>query len=349
MDLDEYKEKQIKYWTKRAEAMFTSGEKDALSVAKLLKSNYEESLNLIQKELYVFYGMYAHDGQLSYEEARKLLDKSQLKSFKKELKEMINYAKENDIDTSKLKQLYTKARVTRLEELRTQIENELNKLTVENEKQIKTLLEDTYQESYYKSIYNLEKNIGFQLNFTKLNSKLVEKATKMNFAGVNYITALYKNKDNLMNILNQAIPQGLVLGYNPRKLAAIVSKKLDTNYNNTVRLIRTEYNFIMNQATKDSYKECGVNQYQILATLDDRTSDICRSLDLKIFDYSKLEVGINYPPFHPNCRTTTIPYFEPDEIDEEYGIGTRLAKDENGKYYEIPANISYDEWKEKYL
>lgn len=349
MNLDEYKEKQIKYWTERAESMFTSGEKDALKVVKLLKSNYEESLNLIQKELYVFYGMYAHDGQLSYEDARKLLNKSELKSFKKELKEMIDYAKKNDIDTSKLKQLYTKAKVTRLEELKVQIEDELNKLTVNNEKQVKTLLEDTYEDGYYKSIYNVEKDIGFKINFTKLSSKLVEKATKMNFAGVNYSLALWKNKDNLMTILDQAIPQGLVLGYNPKKLANIISKKLDTNYNSSVRLIRTEYNFIMNQAIADSYKQCGISQYQILATLDDRTSEICQSMDLKIFDYSKMEVGVNYPPFHPNCRTTTIPYFKPDEIDKKYGIGTRLAKDKNGKYIEIPANISYKEWKEKYL
>lgn len=349
MDLEEYRKKQIEYWTKRAEAMFTSGEKDALSVAKLLKSNYEESLNLIQKELYVFYGMYAHDGQISYEDARKLLDKSQLKSFKKELKEMINYAKENDIDTSKLKQLYTKARVTRLEELRIQIENELNKLTVENEKEIKTLLENTYEEGYYKSVYNLEKNIGFKLNFTKLNSKLIEKAIKMNFAGVNFSSALWKNKDTLMTILDQAIPQGLALGYNSKKLADIVSKKLDTSYNNTVRLIRTEYNFIMNQSMLDTYKRFGLEQYKISATLDNKTSEICIEEDGNIYNVKDAEVGINYPPFHPNCRTTTIPYFEPDEIDEEYGIGTRLAKDENGKYYEIPANISYDEWIEKYL
>jgi SPP1 gp7 family putative phage head morphogenesis protein len=315
MDLEKFREKQIKYWTDRNQAMFLTGEKDALSVAKLLKSNYEESLKLIQNELYKFYGMYAHDGKLSYEDARKLLDKSELKSFKQELKEMINYAKQNDIDTSKLKQLYTKARVTRLEELKTQIEDELNRLTVENESQIKGLLEDTYTEGYYKSIYNLEKDVGYKINFSKLNTKLVEKATKMNFAGVNYSSALWTNKDNLMTILNQSIPQGLALGYNPKKLAEITSKKLQTNYNNTVRLIRTEYNFIMNQATKDSYKACGIGQYQILATLDDRTSEICQEMDLQIFNYNELEVGVNYPPFHPNCRSTTIPYFEPDEID----------------------------------
>ncbi len=96
-------------------------------------------------------------------------------------------------------------------------------------------------------------------------------------------------------------------------------------------------------------KLVGISQYQILATLDSRTSWICQDMDGVIIPLSEKEVGVNYPPFHPNCRTTTIPYFEPDEIDEQFGIGTRLAKDENGKYMEIPANIAYKQWKEKYL
>ena len=92
-------------------------------------------------------------------------------------------------------------------------------------------------------------------------------------------------------------------------------------------------------------KPVGIEQYQILAILDDRTSDICQEMDGTIVPLNEKEVGINYPPFHPNCRTTTIPYFEPDEIDEKYGsIGIRLAKDKNDNYYEVSANITYKEW-----
>ena len=91
-------------------------------------------------------------------------------------------------------------------------------------------------------------------------------------------------------------------------------------------------------------KHVGIERYQILATLDNRTSDICQEMDGQIFSLSEKEEGINYPPFHPNCRTTTIPYFEPDEIDEKYGIGTRLAKDEDGNYYKVPADTTYESW-----
>lgn len=66
-------------------------------------------------------------------------------------------------------------------------------------------------------------------------------------------------------------------------------------------------------------------------------------MDLKIFDLKDKEVGINYPPFHPNCRTTTIPYFEPDEIDEEFGIGQVLIY-KNGKLENVRVDIPYNEW-----
>lgn len=102
----------------------------------------------------------------------------------------------------------------------------------------------------------------------------------------------------------------------------------------------------MNEATADGYMQCRIQQYQILATLDNRTSEICQDMDLKIFDVNKKEVGINYPPFHPNCRTTTIPYFEPDEFTQD---DTRLAKDKNGNYIKIPADMNYKQWYEKYI
>lgn len=103
----------------------------------------------------------------------------------------------------------------------------------------------------------------------------------------------------------------------------------------------------MKQVQKHIYN-VGIQQYQLIAVLDLRTSKICQAMDLQIFDLSKKEVGINFPPFHPNCRTTTIPYFE-DEISEYFGIGTRLAKDKNGNYIKIPADMNYKQWYEKYI
>ena len=338
------------YWQKRNEQLFISGEKQGLTLAKKLQKNYEKSLKRIVSELYINYNTYAKDGKLSLQEAKKTLNKSELKTFRQDLKEFYNYAKENDFinnEKNELKLMQTKTRVSRLEELYTRINFELCKLTKQNENQLKDYLSNIYKNGYERTIFNIDKNIGFAISFTKLNTNLIEKAIKMNYKDTNYSSVIWKNKDNLINNLQEIISQGLTLGYNPKKLADLSAKKLQTNYNNAVRLIRTEYNLILNQSTLDGYLQAGIERYQILATLDNRTSDICREMDSKIFNIKDKEIGINYPPFHPNCRTTTIPYFEIDEIDKKFGTDKATSKDKLGN--EIPLNMTYKEWQEKFL
>ena len=97
----------------------------------------------------------------------------------------------------------------------------------------------------------------------------------------------------------------------------------------------------MEQATLRGYEEDGVEQYRILATLDHKTSDICRGEDGKVYKVKDAVVGVNYPPYHIFCRTTTTPYYE----DSDYSEDTRMARDPvTGKPYEVPANMNYTEW-----
>ncbi len=67
-------------------------------------------------------------------------------------------------------------------------------------------------------------------------------------------------------------------------------------------------------------------------------------MDGMIFPRAQLKQGISQPPFHPNCRCTTVPYDE----DWDYK-GQRIAKDKEGKYYYVPENMSYEEWKKEFV
>jgi SPP1 gp7 family putative phage head morphogenesis protein len=339
-------EKQIEYWKNRTEKEFLAGEKEGLQLAKALQKNYQECYKQIEKEINAFYGKYAINNQISLQDAKKLLNKSELKSFKSQLDDIIKYFKGNNQDVSQLKLLRAKLKVSRLEELKTNINYELVKLSNGVNEQLQDYFKDTYEDQYYQIIFDVNQNIGFSTSFTQPSTKIIEKTISKNYNLGNYSingeNATWKNTKYLSAILDQKIPQGLTLGYNPNKLAKIVDNQLNTGYNATVRLIRTEYNAIMNEATADGYKECGIERYQILATLDDRTSEICQEMDLEIFDLKDKQVGVNYPPFHPNCRSTTIPYFEPDEFDTEE---VRIARDNKGQTYMIPSSVNYKEWK----
>ena len=330
-------EKQVEYWQKRAEREFLAGEKEALQVAKELKLNYKQTMKEIEKQINAFYGKYANKEGMSLNEAKQVLNRMEKKDFKSLINDMLKMGKKENFTQQQInefKKLYTKARITRLEELQTNIRFEVDKLTNTNKEQIEKLLKNTYENQYYESVFDAEQFRGYSSSFSALDDNMIEKAIKTKWLGSNYTVSLYKSEQNLLTTLNQEIPRGLTLGYNPRKLASQVSKKLDTNYNANVRLIRTEYNKIQNDASLDGYKAAGIKQYQILATLDSRTSDICRIMNDEIFYINEAETGVNFPPFHPNCRTTTIAYFPPDEFD-------KMSEQELDEYIQ---NIDTLEW-----
>ena len=336
--LEKLQEKQIEYWQTRAENNFLAGEKDAFDVAKDLKSLYNNAVKEINEKIEVFYGKYTEETGLSLEEAKQLLNKSELKDFKHYLNECIKYKKENDIPTKQYELLKLKTKISRLDELETQIQFELDKLTNASKDEIQELLYNTYEEGYYKTIFDKEQFVGHSSPFSGLNKQAIGKAVDKKYLGENYSSLIWKNQNKLMTILNQEIPRGITLGYNPRKLAAeVISKRVDKQaYNNTVRLIRTEYSKILNDATLSGYKASRIHQYKLLVTLDNRTSEICQLLDEmdEVYEIDEAETGVNYPPFHPNCRTTTVPYFEPDEIDD-------MSEDELSNI----GYITYDDWK----
>lgn len=109
---------------------------------------------------------------------------------------------------------------------------------------------------------------------------------------------------------------GINQGINYRTISTRIADKFNTAYKNAERLVRTEVNYIHNQATTDGYKDAGVEKYQFLATLDSRTSQTCAGLNGEVFEVKNIAVGINYPPMHPRCRSTTIPIIDYSVLDK---------------------------------
>ena len=110
---------------------------------------------------------------------------------------------------------------------------------------------------------------------------------------------------------------------------------LARNDRNAETIIRTGYQHIANTVRAATWEENDdiVEGYKIVATLDSRTSTICRSLDQKEFKLGKGPV----PPLHPRCRSTTVPVLSPQY--RAVSEGTRSSKDGY-----VAGDISYYEW-----
>lgn len=230
----------------------------------------------------------------------------------------------------------------------------LASLLQNTEKRIKELygitLEDTTSflksiipEAYYHTIFDIAQGTGIEPSFAAVNEKLINAIVEEPWSGKNYSKRIWANTDKLSNELREVLTQAAMSGESISKTLRKVAESFNTSSYNAERLIRTETTYACNQAEIASYNELDIDRYKYVATLDTRTSPICQQLDGKIFETEKARAGLNLPAMHPNCRSTTIPYFEDFEPTE------RAARDSDGKPIRVPANMTYPEWYDKYV
>lgn len=339
--------KSRQYWQKRFEEVLVNNEKSALSYEKEMARIYEGVKQDLQKELESFYQRYSTSTGLDLAEVRKRLNPSELKRFRIQQKAYLDKVRsliEKGADLSKyeetLKKLSAKAYVSRLQELQSNLNAQITMLTGEQQVRLTNTLGKAYLDGYFQSVFAMQQGLGFGYSFTVPNTDDVAKILKTPWNGNNYSDSIWNNKAKLTNWLSTDLARHFAAGSGVQQMSKDLMGKVDTNYKNAVRLVRTEVNYISNQSTMDAYEEQNVDKYEILATLDSRTSEICRDMDGKVYNTSERKVSVNMPPFHVHCRTTTIPYFEDEDLE---GL-ERAARDDKGNYYTVPAHMNYDQW-----
>ncbi len=341
------------YWEKRFEDILVNNEKLALEYEKQLAKIYKERSLEIEKELESFYQRYSKETGLDLSEVKKRLNPSQLKRFKtgqnaylKYIDDLIKKGANLEAYKAQIEKLSARAYVTKLQELQANLNTQIMILTGEQQVMLSEVMKQVYLQGFLKTMYEVQKGLGMGVSFTVPSNDDVLKILKNPWNGNHYSNSIWTNKAKLTNWLNTDLPRHFAAGASNQKMAKDLAAKLDTNYKSAVRLVRTEVNYISNQSSMDAYEESGVvDRYQILATLDSRTSEICQEMDGKIFNVNEKKVSVNMPPFHVHCRTTTVPYFDDDLDDEDL---TRIARDKDGKSYYVPATMTYKEWAEQY-
>lgn len=345
------------YWKERSERRILEAEKTADELLKDMKTLYLDTIDRINKEIEAFYGRYSTETGLSIEDVKKLLDKDELSKFRTEAQKYYDDIVKHAYDptykqrlknelyqttTKEGRKLYSlRKNVSRLDYLKMQIENALEVLYMKENEAFTSKLSSTYEDMYMRSVFDTQQATGVFQPFNSLNNSIIEKAVQQKWLGENYSDRIWSDKNKLLDTLNKTFLQDVAIGKNPKAIASDIKKATGVKYSNCERLARTEFNNIANQATYDSYESTdGLDKYKYVATLDARTSTICQELSGQVFLVKEAEQGINYPPMHANCRSTTIPYLE----DLDYSKMEQMAT-LGGKSYYIPADMSYADWK----
>jgi SPP1 gp7 family putative phage head morphogenesis protein len=204
-------------------------------------------------------------------------------------------------------------------------------------------LRNIIPEAYYHTIFDVAQGAGEQPVFSAVNTRLIDKIVNDQWSGKNYSQRIWWNTSKLSEDVQQLLTTAAMSGESIYKTSRRLSERFGESMNNSIRLIRTETTYACNQAEMASYKSLDIDRYKFVATLDTRTSTICQKLDGKVFETKDAQAGKNLPSMHPNCRSTTIPYFE-DGMPE-----IRAARDKDGNRIKVPADMTYPEWYEKYI
>lgn len=310
---------------------------------------YADTFNELQQQIRKIFEKFTLDAGISASDAIKLLNREQTKDMRDMLLRMYRNTDDAKLKQELLNSLKAPAyayRISRAEALKDLIYYEAHMCGYNTEKILTNRLINTYKESYYRTTYNTQVGTCLHYNFNKLSNPAVRAAISQDWKGSNYSKRIWKNTDKLAESLERIIKSGILSGQSQRKMVAAIKQEMDSSTYMADRLIRTEVSYICGQGRLLSYKRAGIKRYIYIATLDLRTSEICRSLDHKIFSVEDAEVGKNFPPMHPNCRSVDGAYIDGKDVSNL----KRGARDPaTGKTMIVPYNMTYKEWYDTYV
>lgn len=337
------------YWKKRYEQLEKASFQKGVQFYQRLDDQYVMASNQIDKEIRAWYQRFATNNKVSITEAKKLLNNQELKELKWTVNEYIKYGEENSIDGMFMKQLENASaryHISKLEALKLNTQCIIEQLYGNQTDQMTSFIKDVYTDNMFHSMYELQKGFNIGWNFSGIDEKKLEKLISKPWAvdGINFSDRIWQNKQKLINELNNELTSMCLTGKSPDIAIENIAKKMDVSKSRAKALVYTESSYFQSQSDRDTLKDFGCEKYEVLATLDSITSEICREMDGKVFDLNDYEVGVSAPPFHPHCRTVIVPAF-----DDDFDIGERAARDADGKTYYVPDDITYPEWKRAFV
>lgn len=337
------------YWKQRFTQLEAAQNRKGAGAYLEMEKQYKAAQNELEAQIARWYQRFADSNGISLAQAKQWLKGQDLAEFKWDVKEYIKYGKENAINGAWMQELEnasSKFHISRLEALQIQTQNSLETMFAQQLGTMKKALSDVYTSGYYHTAYTVQQGFGLGWDIAGLDQAQIEKVLSKPWAvdGYNFSTRIWNSKTKLIGEVHNELSKNLLTGADPQKAIDSLAKKMGTSKSNAGRLVMTEQAYFSSAAQKDCFNDLDVEEYEIVATLDSHTSDICRSLDGKVFKMSDYKPGVTAPPFHVYCRSTTAPHFK-----ENFDAGERAARGADGKTYYVPDDVTYSEWKKAFV
>ena len=332
------------YWERRAARDMWQYMEDAEKTAEEIKKLYQRGYRYLAEEINQIFERFRDAHNLTDEEARQLLNTMQSPTDIHELREKLKQTADGEEKAELLAKLESAAyqhRIQRFQSLVNQIDTIMHQTYKAELKIAEDACQRLAEDVYYKTIYQVQKQTGLGFSFSLIDDAAIKKAMSLKWYGKNYSERIWVNTDRLAEKIKEELMVNFITGRTNREAAESVQFEFAKGMQNARRLVRTESCYLANQMEMQSYEECEIEKYRFVATLDLKTSDICRELDGKVFLVSEQKPGKNCPPKHPYCRSTTVCDIGEEELAR---MARRARNPETGRTETVPANMTYKQW-----
>ena len=341
--------KNEEYWAKRKANLIYEQMDKAEKQADKFDSVYEKAKAYLDKEINKIFDKFQRDYGLSENVARQVLKTMKDKKDLANLRRMLE-ARPNDPNIQRLladldSPAYT-YRMKRLERLSDDLDLMRSSIYLSEKQGSDGFYSDLMKDSYYKATFDLQQQTGLAYHFSGLPETEIKRLQGLKWTGEGYSDRIWSNTGALASSVKDELLVSLMTGRSVRDTSQAIAERFEVGKGKARRLVRTESAFFHNQMELLSYEDAEIEKYKFVAVLDRRTSHICQQHDNKVYNTAEAVPGVNYPPLHPWCRSTTIAH--DDDID--YSKLERMARNpETGKVEYVPADMSYKEWYDKYV
>ena len=336
------------YWTQRKANLIYEQMDKAEKQADKFDRVYEEAKAYLDKEINKIFDKFQRDYGLSESDARRTLKTMKTEKNLAELRRMLEARPNNPNIQRLLADLDSPAytyRMKRLERLSDDLDLMRSSIYLSEIQGSDDFYSDLMKDSYYKATFDLQQQTGLAYSFSDLPETEIKRLKAFKWTGEGYSDRIWSNTGALASSVKDELLVSLMTGRSTRATAQAIAERFEVSKGKARRLVRTESAFFHNQMELLSYEDAEITKYKFVAVLDKRTSHICQQHDNKVYNTDEAVPGVNYPPLHPWCRSTTIAHDE----DIDYSKLERRARNpETGKVEYVPADMTYDEWYDKH-
>lgn len=298
------------YWEKRQNALKKEVYKNSKQVYDDVLSKYDKSIKNITKDLESLYGKFGNkDEVIKYQDLAKNVSGKELYALKVQLKEALKTVNPDNIAlVGHINKILKASTITTLEQTNLSIQFSMNDAGEYFNKQFTEFGKETIDTSYNETSKVLTK-INPDLDSSRLKQSTAQTSLNYEWSGKSFSTRIWEDTEKLSQKVYSTITTGINAGDSIKTMTKKLQAEMESSAFVADRIIRTETTYFIEEGNRLAYEDAGIEKYMFMAVGDERTSQECLDLDGEVIPLKDAQAGVNFPPLHPNCRSTTIPVF----------------------------------------